>query len=240
MAAGIAWLELRTTAPAEAARFYAEVVGLDLRELDGRSLVIVDEVAVGEISELPVALRERGVPANWLTRLSVEDLPATLTAVEAVGAVRLGPTRRSPEGFEFAALFDPFQAALALTTQPPAPLSRVLWHDHHSHDHPAATRFYAEHLGLVPVGADSGKFQAFAWAPGQPVAGALTSAAQNPLVHDQWLTAFEVEDFDARVAGIQARGGVVVGTFSLPDGSRFSPCDDPQGAAFGLRERRPS
>jgi predicted enzyme related to lactoylglutathione lyase len=46
-----------------------------------------------------------------------------------------------------------------------------------------------------------------------------------------------VNRHDPALAVLRSAGGVIVGPFVLPDGERVVVCDDPQGAAFALREQ---
>jgi len=48
-----------------------------------------------------------------------------------------------------------------------------------------------------------------------------------------------VAALDAAMAAVQAAGGSVLAPISLPDGARIAVCDDPQGAAFVLRQPGP-
>jgi hypothetical protein len=59
--------------------------------------------------------------------------------------------------------------------------------------------------------------------------------AMNP----HWMFNFRVDDIEAAVLAARASGGVVVDQLALPDGDRIAVCDDPQGAAFALRQPAP-
>ena len=63
-------------------------------------------------------------------------------------------------------------------------------------------------------------------------------------VPDHWRVAGQrtswVDGKRARKAATRAAGGLVLDPIVLPSGERVCVCDDPQGAAFALMERRPS
>jgi predicted enzyme related to lactoylglutathione lyase len=48
-----------------------------------------------------------------------------------------------------------------------------------------------------------------------------------------------VDSLDPAIAATRAAGGLVLDPVVAPSGERICVCDDPQGAAFALRERRP-
>jgi len=64
--------------------------------------------------------------------------------------------------------------------------------------------------------------------------GGVANTARWPGVHAHWLFYFPVADVEATAASVRALGGKAQDPIRLPDGSCFSGCEDPQGAAFGL------
>jgi hypothetical protein len=64
--------------------------------------------------------------------------------------------------------------------------------------------------------------------------GAIGDIAGRPGVHAHCLFFFEVDAIEAA----RATGRVVLDPLVLPNGKRICVCDNPQGAAFALRERR--
>ncbi|MEO6418811.1 MAG: hypothetical protein ABIP39_05360, partial [Polyangiaceae bacterium] len=75
------------------------------------------------------------------------------------------------------------------------------------------------------------------WEPGGAKAGLIGDIAGRPGVHPQWLFFFEVADLDRAIAATRSAGGLVLDPIVLPSAERICVCDDPQGAAFGIRER---
>ena len=220
---------LRTTDVDGARAFYEALFG---GELWGRGV---------EVVPLPPALAARGVPANWLGHVGVEDVVPPMHRFIDAGATRLGaPT---PDGRDTAGvvLRDPLGANVAL-----APLNgdrledRVAWHLHSSRDEERAMEVYASVLGWTALErqdlGERGRHVMFAWDAGGRAVGSTSDMARRPHVHAQWLFFFATPNFDASLARVRELGGLVTRPEQTADGHRVVACDDPQGAAFGLYE----
>src|SRR5258706_778156 len=135
---------------------------------------------------------------------------------------------------------------VAVTTPPSANVEtsvEVVWHVLNTND---VTRATANHHDLFGwevsnrLELSAGiAFQQFAWHAGGPSVGAFADIAARPGVHPHWLFFFEVDALDPPMAATRATGGLVLDPVVAPSGERVCVCDDPQGAAFALRERRP-
>jgi predicted enzyme related to lactoylglutathione lyase len=116
----------------------------------------------------------------------------------------------------------------------------VAWHQLHTKDVDRAWAVYSDlfgwaHTQTFDVADPEGGHRLFAWGASGPIAGSMANTARWPGVHPHWLFYFPIADLDTALAKVQARGGVVVQRPAvLPNGYRLAPCDDPQGAAFGL------
>lgn len=223
--------ELRTTDAEGARAFYASILGHD-------------RAVVWPLHEQALA---RGARPHWLGHIRVEDAEAASEAFVKRGALRLGPTRPMADGGQVAVLRDPGGAIVALSTPPPANAGssvNVVWHVLNTNDAARATANYCElfawQLGERVELAGHGVFQEFAWQVSGPAIGAIADIASRPGVHPQWLYFFEVDRLEPAISATRAAGGLVLEPFVLPNGQRCCVCDDPQGAAFALRERRPS
>ncbi|MGA3121827.1 MAG: VOC family protein [Polyangiaceae bacterium] len=221
--------ELRTT-DAEAARaFYANILGHD------RAVIWT----------LHEQARARGAPPHWLGTLGTTDVEGATAAFVDRGAMQLAPMRPTGDGGRTVILRDPGGAVVALATPPPAhaqPRIDVAWHVLHTNDVARATANYQEIFGWrltdrTELGAH-GAFQQFAWDSHGVSVGAIADVAARPGIHPHWLFFFEVDDLQTAIAATRATGGVATDPIVLPSGERLGVCDDPQGAAFALRERR--
>ena len=221
-------IELRTTDVDAARVFYAGILGEDC----------------AEIVPLPAEAAARGAPAHWLGHLGVKDVEHAVRAFVARGAIRLGPTRPTADGGEVAIIRDPGGAVVALATRPLSPArTDVVWHLLHTNNVERAAATYCELLGWqlterLDLGA-FGVLNQFAFAPGEPSEGAVVDVTGRPGVHPHWLFHFRVAALDPALVFIRARGGLVLGPTLLPSGVRIAVCEDPQGAAFALRECLP-
>jgi hypothetical protein len=77
----------------------------------------------------------------------------------------------------------------------------------------------------------------FGWDGSGKSVGSMGGTASAPGVHAHWLFFFPVAGIDQRVIQVRSRGGRVGSPVVLPSGDRLVPCEDPQGAAFGLYQR---
>jgi predicted enzyme related to lactoylglutathione lyase len=231
--------DLRTTDADAAQAFYSAVVGLDLpgaSSPEGPSMV--------RVWPLHEQARARGVTAHWLGHVCVTDLESSVGRLVELGSERLGPTVDARDGTSYAALRDPSGAVLSVRASTPAPSDApVAWHHLHTRDLDRAWAVYAELFGWTQTetmdAADlPGGYRMFAWDASGRSVGSMANTARSPGVHPHWLFFFPVADLEATLAKVQAHGGRVSARSAvLPDGGRLAPCEDAQGAAFGLLQR---
>jgi predicted enzyme related to lactoylglutathione lyase len=217
---------LRTTDVAAATAFYDAVLG---RRRD-------------EIVPLLESAIARGARPLWLGQIAVRELggaEAVAARFAARGALRLGPP--SSPG-DVVVVQDPGGAILALTDADAEPATDVVWHQLNTPRAAAATANYSalfgwsftEQLDLGTLGCH----QCFAFGPGESTSGMFSDVKDRPRVHTHWLFFFAVPSLEIAVERVQTNGGIAIGPMDLPNGLRVAACDDPQGAAFGLIERR--
>ena len=217
--------DLRTSDPARAREFYSQLLGHD-------------RATVWQLHEQAVA---RGAKPHWLGRIGVTELERVTANFVARGAAQLGPTQTMADGGRATVLRDPGGAVVSVGTAPTAEVDiGIVWHVLNSRDATKAVTNYVELFGWSPTSsADAGAhgpFRNFAWQAGGADVGAIGDVANRPGVHPHWLFFFEVSSLADSMNAVRAGGGVVVEPMTLPDGRRVCVCDDPQGAAFGLRE----
>jgi predicted enzyme related to lactoylglutathione lyase len=228
--------DLRTTDPEAARSFYSEVVGLDFT--DPQSPEEPSTIAVWLLHE---QARARGAPAHWLGQIGVTDVEATVRRLLELGSERLGPTLRANDGTAFAMLRDPLGAVIAVRASMRRPRrAPVAWHHLHTRDLERSWAAYSELFGwtkteTIDVADPVGGYRMFAWESSGESVGSVANTARAPGVHAHWLFYFSVTDIEATMAKVRARGGnAPSGATVLPNGDRIAPCEDPQGAAFGL------
>ena len=220
--------QLRTTDVSAATAFYADIFG------DGFWSTAID------LAPLPAPAMARGVPPYWLGHIGLDDVVPTMYRFFDAGATRLGappPDGRDAGGV---VLRDPFGANVALTPAPPLGLQepRVAWHLLSTRDEARAIELYAGILGWTALDhqdlGERGRYVTFAWDGTGTPAGSTSDIARRPHVHPQWLYFFRTSDLDASLARVRDLGGLALPPTTTPEGHRVAPCDDPQGAAFGL------
>lgn len=231
---------LRTVDLAGALRFYEDALGLSLTE--GASA----ETSL-EAWTLHERARAAGAPAHWLGHVEVDDVARACAAMIARGAQPLGPTVRAPGGAEWATIRDPWGAVVALRARGEPPPDRpVAWHQLHTIDVERALPTYVElagwrDAGTIDVADPEGGHRLFAFSDDgddDAPAGSIANTARWPGVHPHWLFYFAVEDADATIDRVRAHGGTARAPLLLPTGQRLAACEDPQGAAFGVLDRR--
>ena len=221
--------QLRTTDLDGARAFYAALFGGGFWD-DG-----VDVVT------LPAAAAARGVPGYWLGHIGVEDVVPPMYRFLEAGAKRLGPPSADGRDDAGVVLNDPFGAKLALMPARSAPQTdRVAWHLLSTRDETQAMELYAGILGWTPLDhqdlGERGRHVTFAWDGSRQPVGSSCDIARRPHVHAQWLFFFRTPHLDAALARVRELGGLTLPATTTPEGARVAPCDDPQGAAFGLYE----
>lgn len=223
--------ELRTTDEPAARAFYADVLGPDLWNVDVTSSV------------LPEQALARGARPHWLGHLGVADPEGVVEALVPRGAQQLGPLRHGPGGSRNAVLRDPFGAIVALSSETTVPRPGIIaWRNLNVADMEGAVALYTATFGWrageVRDLGEAGHHRPFGWgdeAPeGEHGSGSISDAARLPGIHTHWFFAFRVGDLETAVARVRARGGLATKPIRTDHGAWVVPCDDAQGAAFGL------
>jgi predicted enzyme related to lactoylglutathione lyase len=196
-----------------------------------------------ELAPLPAAAAARGVPGYWLGHIAVDDVVPPMYRFFEAGATRLGPPPPDGRDTGGVVLRDPFGAVVALSPADAAPLDeRVAWHLHTSRDEERAFALYGGLLGWTALErqdlGERGRHVTFAWNGRGASVGSACDMARRPHVHAQWLYFFPIGDLESGLARVRELGGLSLQPTTTPAGHRVVACDDPQGAAFGLYERR--
>jgi uncharacterized protein len=235
---GFCRYDLRTTDPSAAQTFYSEVVGLDFTG-DPSS----DEPPPLGVWLLHEQARARGAPPHWLGHIGVTDVDATAQRLIELGSERLSPTLRANDGTAFATVRDPGGAVVAVRASTARPRrAPVAWHQLHTRDLDRVWTAYSELFGWVQtetleVPDPAGDCRMFAWEAGGKSVGSIANTARTVGVHAHWLFFFSVPDLEATMAKVRTHGGrAPAEAITLPNGDRLAPCEDAQGAAFGLHQ----
>lgn len=240
-----AWMDLSTSDVEAAIGFYTALLGWTVT----RAQTPMGLYAIGAVGELEVGgmmepVPVEGMPAFWTVFFTVDDVDATVAAVEAAGGTVLEPAFDLPDA-RIAVVADPTGATFGLIRglradgayldQGPG---TVRWVELLTRDLAAAETFYAQLFGWKATtdgGDDEGGGYTIFSLDDAELTGMMLMPEQVPAeVPAYWSAYFAVGDVAASVARSAELGGSVVVAPMEVDGDRFAVLEDPQGAVFGL------
>ena len=252
---GFIWYELITPDPAGAKAFYDAVVGWNIDgesnfpngyRMIGRS----DGKAAGGLLPLTDEMQRHGARPTWLGYLNVEDVDASVAAIELDGGKTLMPPFDIPDIGRVAMVADPQGAPFYIMKpappedQPdaqsdvfsPTEVERCAWNELCTTNLEAARRFYPNHFGwklgdVMPMG-PMGDYQFIE--QGGRMIGALFAPPGRP---PAWRFCFRVENLERSIEAVNSGGGeILFGPTEVPGGGRIIQANDPQGAFFMIIE----
>jgi predicted enzyme related to lactoylglutathione lyase len=240
------WVDLSTTDPAAAKRFYGELFGWDAvdagppEETGGYGFFNFNGKMVAGVG--PVM--GEGQPPAWSTYVNTDDVDAMAErAAAAGGQVIAGPMDVMDAG-RMAMFMHP--AAGVIGAWQPGRHRGAQWVNDPggwnwcellTRDVEGAKAFCEPVFGWTASEADFGGMTYTVWHLGESGIGGM---AQMPSdvpegVPNFWMDYFAVEDCDASVARAQELGGTLtMGPMSVEGVGRFAVAPDPQGAQFGI------
>jgi hypothetical protein len=246
--ADFVWYELLTPDTAAASDFYGTVVGWTTAAAPGGmpyTILSVGATGVGGMMALSPEMAAAGAKPGWLGYVGVDDVDAVAAKLQQAGGALHRPPADIPEVGRFAVVADPQGAGFMLfkplpMEAPPRPAAgtpgSIPWNELHAADGDTALPFYAglfgwtkdESMDMGPAGA----YHVFSAGAGQ-IGGIMTKFAAEPAPY--WLYYFAVENIDAAVGRVAAKGGKVVnGPHQVPGGGWIIVGHDPQGVQFAL------
>lgn len=257
---GFIWYELMTPDPDAAARFYGDVVGWRIGPApsagqDYRMIGRSDGGNAGGVLKLTPEMTANGMAPLWVGYLQVNDVDASIAAIEKDGGGARMPATDLPVG-RIAMVSDP-QGALLYIMRPIPPegqpdaksdvfsvdrAQHVRWNELQTTDPEGAVSFYSRHFGWSQQGdmdmGPMGRYR-FIQHDGVGIGAIMPKMPQAP--RPVWSFYFGVDDIDRAAAAVSAGGGALNGPINqIPGGEYSVHCSDPQGAAFGLvGPRRP-
>jgi uncharacterized protein len=247
------WYELVTTDVENAKAFYAEVVGWTAHDAAmpdlAYSLFNIAGAPVSGLMSLPKEAQAAGVMPHWVGYIAADDVDATVELIGQLGGAILHPPMDVPGISRFAIVSDPQRASFALIKgvkpgrrQPadPGTTGIVGWHELLAANWEQAFVFYGKLFGWQKAGSHfgaMGSYQQFS-AGGDTLGGMFTKSPTLP--YPFWLYYFSIIDIERAARRVEAGGGeILYGPTEVPGGAWIVQCTDPQGAIFGLLDRRP-
>lgn len=247
------WYELMTTDPDAAAKFYGAVVGWTIGERgpgeqDYRMIGCSDGGFAGGMLALTQEQRGHGAKPGWLGYVGVDDVDATLAAIESKGGKVLMPAFDIPQG-RIAMVADPQgNPFYVMKPVPPAEKpdaesdvfssdqeQRIGWNELSTADPVAARQFYGELFGwesndFMEMG-EYGEYRFLDHGPTRigAVCGVMPGGTGG------WRYYIHVPSIAAAAESVKANGGSVsVEPHEVPGGDYIIIGNDPQGAEFAL------
>jgi uncharacterized protein len=238
------WVDLMTSDPEGARRFYGELLGWEFEiggpETGHYTMCRLRGKNVAGIGGDPAP---DGMPTVWTTYLAIDDLDAAVKRItDNGGAIMMEPLDVMDQG-RMAVATDPtgaafglWQAGLHTGAQLVNEPGTSSWNELNTRDLAAAKRFYTAVFGFtwedVDTGAGGPPYATFA-VEGRAVGGAMAMGEMFPAgVPAHWRTYFGVADPDAAAATTQRLGGSVDMPPTDSPYGRFTALRDPQGAVF--------
>ena len=120
----------------------------------------------------------------------------------------------------------------------------TVWHELMSQDPELSRKFYQEVVGLTTAPLENAPFPYTLWKQeGEPVGGLVPPQGEKkgwpsgPTPH--WVSSFATENVDRAVEEAQKLGGrVLVAPTDIPQFGRAAVLQDPEGAVFGIFQKR--
>ncbi|MEW6073786.1 MAG: VOC family protein [Planctomycetota bacterium] len=249
------WIELGTTDPAGAMRFYGQLFGWTGAPSPAGA---GESCAAGGIAYTIFRLRDReiaglynlqkeqlaqGVPPHWLAYVAVADADAaTARAKELGGTVVLGPLDVMDLG-RMSLLQDPTGAWFALWQarrhrgmELAGELGTTCWFELMTRDVDVAGDFYAALFGWDRKTQDMGPlvYTIFELG-GQPAGGMMAITPEMGELPSHWMIYVSVADCDADAQRVPGLGGrICFPPTDVPGVGRFAVLADPAGAAIAI------
>ena len=240
------WVDLSTTDPDSAKRFYGQLFGWDFddRPAGNGNVYTMCRLGGQDVCALSAQMepeRAMGIPPHWNNYVTVADVDAGATRARELGGNAMMEPFDVLDAGRMAVVADPTGAAFSMW-QPRASIGATLvnvpgaltWNDLATRDTAAAKTFYGDLFGW--------RFEDMAPTysvihNGERTNGGIREQSEAEAgVPPHWLPYFAVESVDASVARATELGGrALTEPMAVPAG-RFAAIADPQGAAFAVFE----
>ena len=246
------WYELMTTDTKAAEQFYRKVVGWTSAPFEGSPQPYTTFSRSGDVPVAGLMKRPDGMnfPPFWAMYVGVQKLEEGVAHIKKLGGKELSPVIDIPKVGRMQMMTDPQGAAFYIyepAEDPKQPegapeIGEGSWHELMTTDAPAAMKFYTELFGWKPSETmdmgEMGKYYMFNRPHGM-IGGMMNKPPQMADVPPNWQLYFRVPDVHAAAERIKANGGKILnGPMEVPDGDWVVNAMDPQGAAFGLHQKK--
>ena len=239
------WHALMTTDVASSRRFYTELFGWNVEEVDmgpmGKyTLLKTEGKTVGGLMPMDA---KHGAPTHWMSYVSVDNCDAAVKRATSNGGKVVVPAMDIPNVGRFAIIADPqgghispFQPNPSSNdgAPPVGTPGAFSWDELHSPDPDAATKFYKELFGWGMKVDGEKEFAYYHFMDGTEARGGMIKRmAQEPVTY--WLSYINAADVDQSTERAKKLGAqVYMPPMDVEDVGRMSVLADNAGATFAL------
>lgn len=250
------WYELMTPDPEGAKAFYDAVVGWNMQTShagndDYGFIVNADGGMTGGILRLNKDMTEGGAQPCWIGYIGVDDVDASLVAIEAAGGKTLMPARDVEMAGRIAMVADAGGAPFYIMKPTPPPGSeggesnvfsadkrygRCGWNELMAGDAKREIDFYTGQFGwTLPDAMDMGEMGKYQFIAHDDVTVGAIMPMMPETPHPHWNHYFWVPSIEAAKGLAEANGGTVInGPMQVPGDDWIVMVLDPQGAVFSM------
>ncbi|HKH44537.1 MAG TPA: VOC family protein [Thermoanaerobaculia bacterium] len=243
------WHDLMTTDIEKAQQYYTDLLGWTYKEFDMGEGGTYRMIHAGgtEWGGFMPADPAQGMPAQWISYVTVPDVDAAIAKAQELGGQVVVPAMDIPTVGRFAIISSPNGASISpYTPEPrqgetppdPAPApGTFVWHELLARDPEADGKFFAEIFGWRIEEAPMGEMTYYLFKrldTGKDAGGMLQmpGEAQGP---SAWIPYVQVENADATAARVKELGGKVwFEPRDIPGVGRFTATSDPLGAMIAF------
>jgi len=245
------WIELATSDPAAAKRFYGDLFDWSAEEQSAGermtyTLLRLRGKDVAGLYRMEDEQQKAGIPPHWFTYVFVKSADEAANKAASLGGtvvksafdvkdVGRMAVLRDPAGAHFAVWEPDRHSGTGLVGEPGA----HAWTELMTHDAGKAGQFYSKLFGwtLDEMKMTEPRPQTYTvFKQGEDkVGGMLQITPEMGPAPSNWLVYFATRDVDATTDRVKTLGGkTMFPPTDIPDVGRFSVVQDPQGAVFAL------
>ncbi|MBI3186037.1 MAG: VOC family protein [Myxococcales bacterium] len=247
------WIDLATTDPKGAKRFYSDLFGWTTEDLPvpgnvPYTMARVQGKDVAGLAEMQPELRAKGVPPHWSSYVAVTNADETAKKAQSLGAKVLMPAFDVMDVGRMAMLEDPTGANFSLWQARKhhgallvGEVGAFCWNELMTRDVDRAGGFYSKLFGWKARVDDFGKMKYTTFLRGEtPVGGMMAMPKEAGEAPSHWTVYFSVADCDRSAEKLKSlKGKVLVPPQDIEKVGRFAMVQDPQGATFGIIKTAP-
>lgn len=244
------WIELGTTDPDAAKRFYGGLFGWEFEDMPAGpdmvySMAKIHGQQVGGLYKMGAEMK--GVPPHWASYIAVDNVDETTNKAKANGAkVHKEPFdvmdvgRMSVVEDPSGGMFMLWQAKKHIGAAVLQENGALCWNELYTNNVDQAGKFYVNTFGWKTDTMDMGPMGTYMLFKlphdeKKNVGGMMNMPPNMKGAPPHWLAYLQVADCDASTKKVTSLGGkVMMEPMDIPNIGRFSIVQDPQGAVFAL------